>query len=162
MINQRIGVTLESFGLGIKEGINTASGLGFKGIQINAAQGDTTPENLSQTGRRELKSIISRNKLRLCAMSGELGAGFINENEFDFLLKRTREIINLALDLQANVITIQIGNIPGEVGSPHWGAVKAVLDEIGMHVPSGAEHTVEVLEDSLVLDVFSHPRDDWR
>lgn len=28
-------------------------------------------------------------------------------------------------------------------------------------VPSGARHTVEALEDSLVLDVFAPARDDW-
>ena len=31
-----------------------------------------------------------------------------------------------------------------------------------LHIPSGAEHAVEVIEDSRVLDLFSPPRDDWR
>jgi len=31
-----------------------------------------------------------------------------------------------------------------------------------IHVPSGAEHSVEVIADTLSLDVFSPPRDDWR
>jgi sugar phosphate isomerase/epimerase len=133
MISQRIGVVHESLGLGIKEGVSTASGLGFKGIQINATLGDITPENMSQSGRRELKRILSINKLRLCALGGELGAGFINENEFDFLIKKIQGVINMALDLQTNVITIQIGNIPGEAGSSHWDAVGAALKEIGAH-----------------------------
>jgi quercetin dioxygenase-like cupin family protein len=32
----------------------------------------------------------------------------------------------------------------------------------GYVIPSGVEHTVEVLEDSVALDVFSPPRDDYR
>ncbi len=133
MISQRIGVVLESLQLRIKEGIKTASTLGFKGIQIDATQKDITPENLSPTGRRELKRIIDLNRLRLCALGGEIGTGFINENEFDFLIKRTKEIINLALDLQANIITIQIGNIPTDTDSTHSHAVSAALNEIGMY-----------------------------
>ena len=133
MIRQRLGVVLESLRLNIKEGIKTASALGFKGIQINATQNELSPEDLSQTGRRELKRILDISKLHLCALSGELGAGFINENQFDFLIKRTKQIINLALDLQTTIITIQIGKIPTETGSAHWNTVSSVLNEIGMH-----------------------------
>ena len=61
MIRQKTGVALESFRLGIKGGIETASALGFKGVQIDATQRDITPENLSQTGRRDLNRIISSN-----------------------------------------------------------------------------------------------------
>lgn len=88
---------------------------------------------MSLTGRRELKRIIDLNRLRLCALGGEIGIGFINENEFDFLIKRTKEIINLALDLQTNIITIQIGNIPTDTDSTHSHAVSAALNEIGIH-----------------------------
>ncbi|MEE9612174.1 MAG: cupin domain-containing protein [Desulfatiglandales bacterium] len=31
-----------------------------------------------------------------------------------------------------------------------------------LHIPPGAEHAVDVIEDALVLDIFSPPRDDWR
>ncbi|ODS32708.1 MAG: Xylose isomerase-like TIM barrel [Candidatus Scalindua rubra] len=133
MIGQKIGVVLESLRLRIKEGVKTASILGFKGIQINATQKDITPENLSQTGRQELRHIIDLNRLCLCAIGAELGIGFINENEFDLLIKRTKEIINLALDLQTNIITVQIGNIPIETDSTHWRAVSTALNEIGKH-----------------------------
>ncbi|MFQ5965752.1 MAG: sugar phosphate isomerase/epimerase family protein [Candidatus Scalinduaceae bacterium] len=133
MIKQRIGIALESLRLRIKEGIKTASVLGFKGVQINATKRGLTPEDLSQTGRRELKRIIDINRLRLCALSGELGAGFVNENEFDFLIKRTKEIINLALDLQTNIITIQIGNIPTDTDSTHSHAISTALNDIGRH-----------------------------
>lgn len=32
----------------------------------------------------------------------------------------------------------------------------------GYAIPPGVEHSVEVLEDSVVIDVFSPPRDDYR
>ncbi len=133
MIRQRIGVVLESLRLRIKDGIKTASTLGFKGIQIDATQRDMTPENLSGTGRRELKRIIELNRLSLCALGGELGVGFANANEFDFLIKRTRDIINLALDLQAGIVTVQAGSIPTDDSSTRWHAVNAALSEVGRH-----------------------------
>jgi L-ribulose-5-phosphate 3-epimerase len=133
MIRQKTGVVLESLRLRIKDGIATAANLGFKGVQIDATQRDIAPENLSQTGRRELRRIVDLNRLELCALGGELGTGFINENEFDFLINRIKAIINLALDLQTNIITVQIGSIPKETGSAHWHAVNTVLSEIGRH-----------------------------
>ncbi len=117
MIRQKTGVVLESFQLGIKGSIKAASALGFKGVQIDATQGDITPGNLSQTGRQDLNRIISSNKLCLCALGGELGVGFEDENEFDLIIKKIKKIINLALDLHTNVVTIQIGNIPVARGS---------------------------------------------
>ena len=30
-----------------------------------------------------------------------------------------------------------------------------------LHIPSGAFHQVEALEDSVAVDVFSPPREDW-
>ena len=133
MIRQKTGVVLESLRLRIKDGIATAANLGFKGIQIDATQRDISPENLSQTGRRELKRIIDLSKLSLCALSGELGVGLINHNEFDLIIKRTKEIINLALDLQTNIVTVQTGSIPTDNDSAHWHAVNAALSEIGQH-----------------------------
>ncbi|MBC8552663.1 MAG: sugar phosphate isomerase/epimerase [Candidatus Brocadiales bacterium] len=133
MIKQKTGIVLESLRLRIKDGIKAASTLGFKGIQIDATQREIAPENLSQTGRRELKRIIDLNKLCICALGGELGVGFINHNEFDFIIKRTKEIINLALDLQTSIVTVQIGSIPTDNGSTHWHAVNTALSEVGQH-----------------------------
>ncbi len=133
MIRQKTGVVLESLRLRIKDGIATAANLGFQGIQIDATQREIAPENLSQTGRRELKRIIDLNRLCLCALGGELGVGFANANEFDFLIKKTKEIINLALDLQTSIVTMQIGSIPTDNSSIHWHAVNTALSEIGQH-----------------------------
>lgn len=133
MIRQKTGVVLESLRLRNKDGIKAASTLGFKGIQIDATQRDITPENLSQTGRRELRRVIDLNRLELCALGGELGTGFINENEFDFLINKIRAIINLAIDLQTNIITVQTGSIPTGTDSSHWHAVSTAIGEIGRH-----------------------------
>ncbi|WP_162532230.1 sugar phosphate isomerase/epimerase family protein [Candidatus Scalindua japonica] len=133
MIKQRTGIVLESFRLRIKDGINVASTLGFKGIQIDATQREIAPENISQTGRRELKRILDMNRLCICALRGELGAGFTNHNEFDYIIQRTKEIINLALDLQTAIITVQIGSIPTDQGTTHWHALNTALSEIGQH-----------------------------
>ncbi len=99
MIRKKTGVVLESLRLRNKDGIKAASTLGFKGIQIDATQRDITPENLSQTGRRELRRVIDLNRLELCALGGELGTGFINENEFDFLINRIKAIPNQCSNL---------------------------------------------------------------
>ena len=55
------------------------------------------------------------------------------KDEFDLIIKRTKEIINLALDLQTNIVTVQIGSIPTDNDSTHWHAVNTALSEIGQH-----------------------------
>ena len=48
----KIGVIIDSFRLGVKEGIRKAASLGVDGFQIWATYGEMAPENLTQTGRR--------------------------------------------------------------------------------------------------------------
>ena len=133
MIKKRIGVVLESLRLRIKEGLRTSALLGFTGVQISATQQETTPENLSQTGRRELRRLINIHELRLCALGGELGTGFINQNEFNLSIKKIKEIISLALDLRTDIVTIHIGNIPSDADTSHGSMVRSALNEIGRH-----------------------------
>lgn len=132
-MKQRIGVVLESLRLNIKDGIKTASILGFHGIQISTAQKVLTPENFSQTGRREFRRLLNINQLSLCAIGEGFGSGFVNENEFDFSIKRIKETVNLALDLQTNIVTIQIGSLPADSGSSHGSMVRSALNEIGRY-----------------------------
>ncbi|MCP5003028.1 MAG: sugar phosphate isomerase/epimerase [Planctomycetes bacterium] len=133
MIKQRMGVVLESLRLKIRDGMKAASSLGFHGIQISSTQKELMPENLSQTGRRELRRLINIQKLQLCAIGGESGSGFVNENEFDFSIKRVKEIVNLALDLQTKIVTIHIGSLPTDPDSSHGSMVRSALNEIGTH-----------------------------
>jgi sugar phosphate isomerase/epimerase len=132
-MKQRIGVVLESLRLRVKDGIKTASTLGFHGIEISTAQKVLTPENLSQTGRREFRRLLNINQLRLSAIGGEFGSGFVNENEFDFSIKRIKEIVNLAIDLQTNIVAIHIGSLPADSESSHGSMVRSALNEIGRY-----------------------------
>ncbi len=133
MMRQRIGIVLEALRLRIKEGIKAASTLGFHGIQISTKHKELTPENLSQTGRRELRRLINIHQLRLSAIGEEFGSGFINENEFDFSIKRIKEVINLTLDLQTDIVTIHIGSPPAEPDSSHGNIVRSALNEVGRY-----------------------------
>lgn len=133
MMKKGIGVVLESFRLRIKDGIKTASVLGFHGIQINTVPKELKPENLSQTGRRELRRLINIHKLHLYAIGEECGSDFVNENEFDYSIKKIKETINLALDLRTNIITIPIGSPSEDSDSSHGSMVRSALNEIGRH-----------------------------
>lgn len=132
-MKKRIGVVLESLRLRIKDGIKTASVLGFHGIQMSTALKELKPENLSLTGRRELRRLINIHQLHLCAIGGSFGSGFVNENEFDFSIKKIKEVINLALDLQTDIVTIPIGSNPADSDSSHGSMVRSALCEIGRH-----------------------------
>ena len=72
----KIGVMVDSFRLGIEEGIKKAAEVGGEGIQIYATSGEFAPENLSPARRKELLDIIKSNGLVVSALCGDLGARF--------------------------------------------------------------------------------------
>ena len=54
----KIGVIVDSFKLGIKEGIQKAREVGASGIQIYATSGSMAPENLTAKQRKELIKVM--------------------------------------------------------------------------------------------------------
>ena len=52
MAGFQIGVLVNSFKLGLSDGIRKAKEVGATGIQVSAVQGETAPENLSAGQRK--------------------------------------------------------------------------------------------------------------
>jgi L-ribulose-5-phosphate 3-epimerase len=54
----KIGVIVDSFRVGVKEGLIKAKEVGADGVQIYAVSGEMDPANLSPSARKEWKSYI--------------------------------------------------------------------------------------------------------
>jgi L-ribulose-5-phosphate 3-epimerase len=63
MSDFQIGVMIDSFKLGLREGIRKAKDVGASGIQISAVQGETAPENLNSGQRKAILDEIRSNGL---------------------------------------------------------------------------------------------------
>ncbi len=115
MTNFSIGVMVDSFRLDFKEGIKKSVEVGAEGIQIYATKGRMAPENLNAKERREILDIINSNGLVVSALCGDLGGhGFAVEKDNEWKIEKSKRIMDLAKDLQCNIVTTHIGVIPQE------------------------------------------------
>ncbi|MGF7144535.1 sugar phosphate isomerase/epimerase [Anaerotaenia torta] len=109
-----IGVMLDSFKLSTKNAIEKAALLGAKGLQMYATSGEYSPEALTGSKRRELLDMVKSNGLIFSALCGDLGHGFGSKDKNPELIEKSKRIMELAKDLETDIITTHIGVIPAD------------------------------------------------
>lgn len=112
MYNFPIGVMLDSFKMDTKTAIEKSAKLGAKGLQMYATTGQFSPEELTSSKRKELLNMVKSNGLVFSALCGDLGQGFGNKDKNPMLIEKSMRIMELAKDLETNIITTHIGVIP--------------------------------------------------
>lgn len=112
MYNFPIGVILESFRTDRRTAIQKAAAMGAKGIQMHATKGENTPEALNAAARRELLAQVQGEGLVFSALCGDLGRGFGNKELNPELIEKSKRIVDLAKDLQTDIVTTHIGVVP--------------------------------------------------
>jgi L-ribulose-5-phosphate 3-epimerase len=153
----KIGVMVDSFRLGIAEGIRKAAEVGAEGIQIYATVGDMAPENLSSAKRREILDIVKSNGLVVSALCGDMGGyGFEIQKDNAERVEKSKRIMDLALDFETKVVTTHIGVIPSDPGHDRYKVMQDALDALGEYGDQvGAYFAIETgPEKALVLKGF--------
>ena len=112
MYNFPIGLMLDSFKMDTISAIEKSAELGAKGLQMYATSGQFSPEELTTSKRKELLDIVKSNGLVFSALCGDLGQGFGNKSKNPMLIEKSKRILELAKDLETNIITTHIGVIP--------------------------------------------------
>ena len=107
-----IGLMLDSFKMDTTIAIEKAAALGAKGLQMYATTGQYSPEQLTTSKRKELLDQVKSNGLLFSALCGDLGQGFGNKDKNPMLIEKSKRIMELAKDLETNIITTHIGVIP--------------------------------------------------
>ncbi len=129
----KIGVIPDCFRLPVKDGIRKASELKMDGIQPYATHGDLDPKNLSSTGRQDLRHFVEGLGLKFSALVGDFGHGFTDPAKIDFLVGRTKEVVDLAVALGTDVVTTHIGVVPDDPNHTAWKTMVQSLPEIGTY-----------------------------
>lgn len=135
-----IGVMLDSFALDTDAAIQKAVEIGAKGVQMYATRGEYSPENLTPLMRKELLKKMKDNGLVFSALCGDLGMGFGNKEKNPELIEKSKRILDLAKDLECNVVTTHIGVVPSDANHPRYqimqeacGTLAAYADELQAH-----------------------------
>lgn len=106
-----IGAMLESFRMDTKSAIEKAAKIGVKGLQMYAANGEHTPENMTTEKCKELLSMLDANGLKFSALCGDFGECFY-DREFNVgLIEKSKRVLDLAKELGTNIVTTHIGAI---------------------------------------------------
>lgn len=140
MYDFSIGVMLESFKVSIPEAVKKAAEVGAQGIQAYARQGDLAPENMTPAKRREFLDMLKSNGLCVSAICGDLGKRFDNPERNPELIERSKRIVELALDLETNIITTHIGVVPEDPGHERYKIMQEACFELSQFADSVNAH----------------------
>ncbi len=135
-----IGVILESFRTDTKTAVEQAAKLGADGIQMYATKGENSPENLTPAKRRELLDMVKSNGLRFSALCGDLGRGFFIPELNPELIEKSKRILDLAKDLETDIVTTHIGVVPSDKNHERYGIMQEACFELSRYADSLDAH----------------------
>ena len=151
-----IGVILESFRLDRSAAIRQAAAIGANGIQMYATYGENSAENLNSQARKDLLREVKDQGLVFSALCGDLGHGFGDPDLNPKLIEQSKRIIDLAKDLETNVVTTHIGVVPSDPSHPRYQIMQEACFALAAYADSVDAHfAIETgPETSLVLKNF--------
>ncbi len=152
-----IGVIIDSFRTDIPTAVKKAAAVGAQGIQVYATRGEMAPENLTGQKRAEFLDLVKSNGLTISALCGDLGGGgFMWKEKNPEKIERSKRIIDLAKELETDVVTTHIGVVPEDSSIDRFKVMQEACFELSRYADSvGAHFAVETgPETSAVLKNF--------
>ena len=135
-----IGVIIDSFRTDTKTAICKAAELGAQGIQMYSTSGKNAPENLTPAKRRELLDFVKSHGLCFSALCGDLGEGFANRERNPILIEKSKRILDLAKELETDVVTTHIGVVPSDPTHERYGIMQEACFELARYADSIGSH----------------------
>src|ERR1700722_9313283 len=113
----KLRIRLESLGLTLRKALAEASRMGAAGVQADAA-GDLSPEQLSQTGRREFRNLLRSLDLELIALGCPLRRGLDTSENLQPRIEHVRKVMSLSYDLGARVVVVEMPPLTADKPEP--------------------------------------------
>lgn len=132
MYDFSIGIMLDSLRMPIPQALKAAADMNVRGIQLYATSGEMAPENMGAAKRRQFLHMVKDAGLKISALCGDLGHGFGDASLNPGLIERSRLIMELAKELEANIVTTHIGVIPSSPHHERYKIMQAACSELAM------------------------------
>lgn len=130
----KIGVIVDCFKKPLDDGIKLAAKLKVSGVQLYATGGEFSPDILTDKRKSEIKKLLQENGLKVSALCGDMGGfGFEIESDNAERIEKTKKIIDLAVEFNADTITSHIGVIPSDKTEKRYGVMLNALTECGLY-----------------------------
>lgn len=145
IITNKIGVIVDSFKIGVKNGLQKAKEVGAEGVQIYAVRGEMDPANLSPAARKEWRSYIESLGLEISALVGDLGGhGFQDPAQNKEKIEKSKRIMELGMELGTNIVTTHIGIVPADRNSRVYETMHSACEELSRFANEmGAHFAIE-------------------
>jgi len=141
MADFSIGVLLDNFRTDLATALKLAQQVGVQGIQVYSTSGDMAPENLTPQKRRELLDLVKSHGLVISALCGDLGGGgFTKPDKNPEKIERSKRILELAKDLETDVVTTHVGVIPEDSAHPRYAVLQQACGELAEYADSLKAH----------------------
>jgi len=156
MYNFPIGIILDCFKKPVLESLDIVASLGAQGIQVYATRGEMSPENLVGEKRKNFLKEVKARGLVISALCGDLGHGFGNAEENPMLVEKSKRILDLAKDLETDIVSTHIGVVPEDHNHPRFKIMQDACGELAQYADSVKAHfAIETgPETSLTLKSF--------
>lgn len=135
-----IGVIIDSFRTDVETALKKASGMGVQGIQVYSTRGEMAPENLVGEKRKEFLNLVKGHGLQISALCGDLGEGFGNPERNKVNIERSKRILELAKELETNIVTTHIGVVPTNVNHDRYKIMQEACFELSQYADQLQAH----------------------
>lgn len=140
MYNFPIGIIADSFRKPMPEALATAAKMGAKGVQVYATKGEMSPEELKGQKRRDFLKLVKDNGLVISALCGDLGHGFGDPQLNPALIERSMRILDLAKELETDIVTTHIGVTPADSAHPRYAIMQDACGRLAEYADSVNAH----------------------
>lgn len=136
-----IGVIIDSFRTDIPTAVQKAREVGAQGIQVYATRGEMSPEVLVGEKRKAFLKLVKDNGLVISALCGDLGGGgFMFPEQNANRIERSKRIIDLAKELETDVVTTHIGVVPEDETEDRYKVMQEACYELSRYADSVQAH----------------------
>jgi Sugar phosphate isomerases/epimerases len=156
MVQFPIGVMLNSFRLDTNSAIEKAREVGASGIQMYATYGEYAPENFDSAKKKDILDRMKSNGLVFSALCGDLGHGFGDKEKNPELVRRSKLILDLAKELETNIVTTHIGVVPYDKNHDRYKIMQEACFSLAQYADENQAHfAIETgPEEAIVLKEF--------
>lgn len=135
----KLGLVLETTGLPVRQALAAGAKLGVSGVQVDTA-GDLLPDRLTDTGRREFRTLLKSFNLELSAMNCPLRRGLDADENHGQRLDHVRKVMQLAFDLGARKVVVPLPKLPDDEKTPRAVTLRESLRDLGSFGDKGGTH----------------------
>lgn len=135
-----VGVLLDSFKTNIEDALKKAKKVGAEGIQVYAIRGELSPSELTAAKRKDFLNLVKSHGLKISALCGDFGLGFADRDKNRELIDASKRILDLAKELETNVVTTHIGVIPSDSRSERYQIMQEACFSLAEYADSMNAH----------------------